>query len=164
MPARQVCLSLQLGANSRTTLWKYSDLNNTCMFLLWFYSLLLFAQKRSNNGLVILMAIMFLLNIVIGLVISIVGNYLFELYNWNIFGRVEPYWISTAHPLSRIPVFFMGICAGVLCVRIQQGSLEALNCEFQYTPFKNPVSFTNKSGRLSSTLACSILACSILAE
>ena len=83
------------------------------------------------------MAIMFILNIVIGLVISIVGNYLFELYNWNIFGRVEPYWISTAHPLSRIPVFFMGICAGVLCVRIQQGSLEALNCKFQYTPLKN---------------------------
>ena len=51
--------------------------------------MLLFAQKRSNNGLVTLMAIMFLLNIVIGLVISIVGNYLFELYNWNIFGRVS---------------------------------------------------------------------------
>ena len=85
------------------------------------------------------MTIMFILNIIIGLVISIVGNYLFELYNWNIFGRVEPYWISTAHPLSRIPVFFMGICAGALCVRIQQGSLEALNCKFQYKPLKTCV-------------------------
>ena len=151
-----------MGANSRTTLLKYSDLTNTCMFFLWFHSLLLFAQKRSNNGLVILTAIMFLLNIVIGLVISIVGNYLFELYNWNIFGRVEPYWISTAHPLSRIPVFFMGICAGVLCVRIQQGSLEALNCKIQCTPFKNPKIWSGQNMSLFfwyiAHLACAILA------
>ena len=37
------------------------------------------------------------------------------------------YWFSTAHPISRLPVFFMGVCAGVLCVRIQTGDLDALN-------------------------------------
>ena len=29
------------------------------------------------------------------------------------------YWIATAHPMTRLPVFFMGICAGVICNRIQ---------------------------------------------
>ena len=35
------------------------------------------------------------------------------------------YWLATAHPIVRLPVFFMGICAGVLCIRIQQGDLDA---------------------------------------
>ena len=39
------------------------------------------------------------------------------------------YWYATAHPFSRLPVFFMGICAGVLCVRIQSGDLDALRCK-----------------------------------
>ena len=40
------------------------------------------------------------------------------------------YWYATAHPFSRLPVFFMGICAGVLCVRIQNGNLDALRCKY----------------------------------
>ena len=37
------------------------------------------------------------------------------------------YWIGLGHPVSRLPVFFMGICAGLLCVRIQNGDIHALN-------------------------------------
>ena len=33
--------------------------------------------------------------------------------------------MGTAHPVIRLPVFFMGISAGVLCVRIQEGDLDA---------------------------------------
>ena len=29
------------------------------------------------------------------------------------------YWPTTAHPFFRLPVFAMGVCAGVLCVRLQ---------------------------------------------
>ena len=39
------------------------------------------------------------------------------------------YWISTAHPFSRIPVFFMGVCAGVLCMRIKEQDFDAMNCK-----------------------------------
>ena len=46
------------------------------------------------------------------------------------------YWISTAHPISRIPVFFMGVCAGVLCMRIKEQDYEALNCK-EIVIFKN---------------------------
>ena len=37
------------------------------------------------------------------------------------------YWIGLGHPVSRLPVFFMGICAGLLCVRIQNGDIHALS-------------------------------------
>ena len=40
------------------------------------------------------------------------------------------YWLSTQHPISRLPVFFMGICAGVLCIRIQDGDLDAFQSKF----------------------------------
>ena len=35
------------------------------------------------------------------------------------------YWPATAQPIIRLPVFFMGVCAGVLCNRIQQGDIDA---------------------------------------
>ena len=38
-------------------------------------------------------------------------------------------WLITAHPLTRIPVFFMGMCAGVLCLRIQNQDLQAMQCK-----------------------------------
>ena len=64
------------------------------------------------------MATSFFLEIVLGFSIAgLVG----------IFLGGKTYWWSTTHPLSRLPVFFMGICAGVLCVRIQNGDLDALN-------------------------------------
>ena len=40
------------------------------------------------------------------------------------------YWLATQHPVSRILVFFMGICAGVLCLRIQQGDLDAFQSNY----------------------------------
>ena len=37
------------------------------------------------------------------------------------------YWIGLSHPITRLPVFIMGICAGLLCVRIQNGDIHALD-------------------------------------
>ena len=45
------------------------------------------------------------------------------------------YWISTAHPISRIPVFFMGVCAGVLCMRIKEQDYDAMNCMLHFPEF-----------------------------
>ena len=81
------------------------------------FRLLVFAQNRSNHALAILMATSFFLQIVLGFSIACLAHYL----------SGKTYWWSTSHPLSRLPVFFMGICAGVLCVRIQNGDLDALN-------------------------------------
>ena len=67
------------------------------------------------------MASSFFLEIVVGFSISS----LVTLISHDGFGGA--YWFSTAHPISRLPVFFMGVCAGVLCVRIQTGDLDALN-------------------------------------
>ena len=63
------------------------------------------------------MATSFFLQIVLGFGIACLAHYL----------SGKTYWWSTSHPISRLPVFFMGICAGVLCVRIQNGDLDALN-------------------------------------
>ena len=41
-------------------------------------------------------------------------------------GEGESYWVATAWPPTRLPVFFMGICAGVICTRIQSGDANAL--------------------------------------
>ena len=35
------------------------------------------------------------------------------------------YWLATQHPVIRLPVFFMGICAGILCIRSKQGDFDA---------------------------------------
>ena len=80
----------------------------------------MFAQKRSNQWLAYLMAMSFFLEFFLALILT--------LLSWVglLDGQVS-YWLATAHPLSRLPVFFMGICAGVLCIRIQNGDLDALN-------------------------------------
>ena len=58
--------------------------------------------------------------------------------NWFLFGLLphfeRAYWISTAHPISRIPVFFMGVCAGVLCMRIKEQDYDAMNCKLHFFP------------------------------
>ena len=72
-----------------------------------------------------------------GLAISMALSYYFECFiGWVLLDVTEAigeedfsYWIATAHPLSRLPVFFMGVSAGVLCVRLQNGDLDALNCK-----------------------------------
>merc|ERR1740123_1826278 len=35
------------------------------------------------------------------------------------------YWLTTQHPVIRLPVFFMGICVGILCTRSKQGDFDA---------------------------------------
>ena len=37
------------------------------------------------------------------------------------------YFTSIAHPLSRLSLFWIGVYAGVLCVRIQDGDMDALD-------------------------------------
>ena len=72
------------------------------------------------------------------------------------------YWYATAHPFSRLPVFFMGICAGVLCVRIQSGDLDALRCKqsiFQAALYYCDyyISFWNLETTGCLTLKCAIV-------
>ena len=39
------------------------------------------------------------------------------------------YWVVTAWPVTRLPLFFMGICAGLICNRIRSGNVDALECK-----------------------------------
>ena len=84
------------------------------------HSLLVFAQRQSNQRLAFFMVFSFYIECILG------NSLLFLLYkpNFDI-----GYWISTAHPFSRIPVFFMGVCAGVLCMRIKEQDFDAMNCK-----------------------------------
>ena len=81
-----------------------------------FFSLLIFVQRKSNHEVTNLMALSFYLQIVLSGLVFIVP---IDLTN------VWRYWIVTAHPLNRLFIFFMGICAGVLCIRIHQEDVYA---------------------------------------
>ena len=81
--------------------------------MLQIFSLLVFAQKRSSHILGILMAVSFYLQVILGTITL-----------WSP-KPGNPYFLATAHPVIRLPVFFMGVCAGVLCIRIQQGDIDA---------------------------------------
>ena len=83
----------------------------------YFSRLLKFAQKRSNRGLTIAMKCCFFLEIGLGLLPY------YMLPKISKFSYDESYWPA-------IFVFIMGICGGVLCNRIQDGDLNALNCKF----------------------------------
>ena len=83
------------------------------------FSLLLFAQKRTSRELSIMIGLLFYQEAIIGFLIMLVMP-----------NSGYAYWIATAHPISRLPVFFMGICAGVLCVRIRDENLEENNLAF----------------------------------
>ena len=75
----------------------------------FFYSsLLVFTQKRNNATLAKLLVISFWVEFVVGMPIH------------------YDYWLATAFPILRLPVFFMGVCAGILCNRIQNGDFDAL--------------------------------------
>ena len=99
----------------------------TVSTLIFFYivypMLLVFAQKCSNQGLANLMALSFYFQMVTGFIIMGIPT---EHLNPFPMPFLINYWLSTQHPLARLPVFFMGICAGVLCTRIQDGDLDAL--------------------------------------
>ena len=73
----------------------------------------MFAQKRSNQVLANLIALSFYIQLLLSSLIFQVPN------------DVAKHLFGTAHPVIRLPIFLMGICAGVLCVRIQQGDLDA---------------------------------------
>lgn len=103
----------------------------TVSTLIFFYivypRLLFFAQKWSNQGLANLMALSFYFQMVTGFLIM--GALPTEHLNPFPMPFLINYWLSTQHPIARLPVFFMGICAGVLCTRIQDGNLDALKSD-----------------------------------
>ena len=68
------------------------------------------------------MALSFYLQCIMGVLIHNSGD---KITNNHIY----KYMLATAHPVVRLPVFFMGISAGVLCIRIQQGDLDAFQSE-----------------------------------
>ena len=90
-------------------------------FYLNFYGcrLLVYTQRKCNKQLCVLMALSFYLQFTIATLTPFItpGDDLTFL----------DYWVAFCHPVSRLPVFFMGICAGLLCVRIQEGDLNAIN-------------------------------------
>ena len=88
-------------------------------FYFSFFSILVFAQGRSNRVLTLLIALSFYIQIIVSMSI-------FNSFGWNNFGYV----LATEHPVVRLPVFLMGVFAGVLCIRIQQGDYDALQGKF----------------------------------
>ena len=46
-------------------------------------------------------------------------------------------WLGYANPMIRLPVFFMGICAGVFCIRIQQGDVDAFHSMCIHDKYRN---------------------------
>ena len=85
----------------------------------------MFAKKRSNSVLAILMAVSFYLQILLSMLI------------FGFLGFGGGYWPATAHPIIRLPVFFMGVCAGELCIRIQQGDIDACQSMYHHCTFNN---------------------------
>ena len=82
---------------------------------------LLFCQRRSNLGLVKIMGFSFLIEVIIGTALVFTRNYTLDFP--TLFIPPNGYWWSTAWPISRYPVFLMGVCAGVLCQRMQSGEM-----------------------------------------
>ena len=83
---------------------------------MFFSSLLVFTQRRSNQTVANLMVLSFVAENMIGY---------FLLVSLSMVNGTLAYFVSTAHPISRLPVFYMGVCAGVLCIRIQEGDIDA---------------------------------------
>ena len=54
---------------------------------------------------------------------------------------IYDYWIATAHPISRIPVFMMGILAGVMCDRIENKDFDAFQSKFRILNREYPYKF-----------------------
>ena len=50
---------------------------------------------------------------------------LLKAFEWVGEWEAEAYWVSTAWPFIRFPVFLMGLYAGILCTRIQKGDKDA---------------------------------------
>jgi peptidoglycan/LPS O-acetylase OafA/YrhL len=96
----------------------------TFPYMNYIYSFLVQAQRWSSSTLSKAMAAFFYLQLVIGMVIFC----LFIFLDASNFGMA--YWIPTAHPFTRIPLFFMGCCAGLLCLRRQDNDSIAINSKY----------------------------------
>lgn len=85
--------------------WTISTL---IFFWLFFPWILQHYEKKSDEELLNCIYRNFWLQIWTGIIFFLVGFFS---------GAVDPFWLSTAWPISRLPVFNMGICAGLLCNR-----------------------------------------------
>ena len=89
----------------------------TVSTLFFFYFIypwtLLFCQRRSNRTMAMILRLSFLIECSVGAPLFFVSH--------------NGHWWSTAWPISRFPVFLMGVCAGVLCQRMQSGDEDAAN-------------------------------------
>ena len=110
--------------------YKYLAWTHPRWFLPFFYlncygcRLLVYTQRKCNKQLCVLMALSFYLQFIIATLTPFItpGDDLTFL----------DYWVALCHPVSRLPVFFIGICAGLLCIRIQEGDLDAINGKTSY--------------------------------
>ena len=80
---------------------------------------LLQGQRRSNHGLSILMALSYYIQLIIG--VGLVISFEYGHVIWS------SYWWATGWPISRFPVFLMGVWAGLLCQRMMAGDQDAVH-------------------------------------
>ena len=95
--------------------------SSECSFLLNFdcCRFLVYVQGKCNKQLSFLMGLAFYSQLVIVVIVIL------DIPGTDHTGL--DHWLIAWYPLSRLPMFFMGICAGLLCVRIQEGDLDAIN-------------------------------------
>ena len=90
----------------------------------WICRLLVFAQGQCNQKLSTYLTLAFYFELLIGIGILFGMGEGFGPYGEG------AYWVATAWPITKLPVFFMGICAGVICIRFQSGDKNALECKW----------------------------------
>ena len=93
----------------------------------------MFAQKRSNQGLANFIALSFYIEMLIGFIIMALP---IDYLNPYPMPYLVNYWLATQHPLTRLPIFFMGICGGILCTRIQNGDVDAYQSKLTFCHIK----------------------------
>ena len=101
----------------------------TVSTLAFFYFIFPAAMTRIKSmtckSVLQLLTAMYFGQLVFGCVASILGETVLSSLNT----RFQFYWIVTASPFTRWPVFIMGLCAGVLCNRVRDGQVEILRGE-----------------------------------
>ena len=124
-PFRRYFTFIGFSHGTKSQYDQYQSMINPIHFIIDMHRLLVFAQRQSNQRLAFYMAMAFYLQAFVGMFLYHIAP---QFANFN-------YWVATAHPLSRIPVFFMGVCAGVLCTRIQLEDAEASQCKLAHLLF-----------------------------
>ncbi len=104
-------LVFNLGPNGPD--WTVSTL---FFFYLVFPMMLVLARKRTSKQLLIGMIIAYFFQYLLAIICASFLPMQDEVLLVQWFG----YWVAIAHPLTRLPVFFMGISAGILCNRLRQ--------------------------------------------